>query len=174
MDKTRETEQYLPYATDFILAPGEDLKKLSTKALNHRIKYLRELVIISHKNGYKPPKNIVAELNELIAIKKVKPMENEKIKAIVKEAIDEERKERSKQIRQAILDALLSGTIGALLFVAAVIVIVTFFGATSFISGIAVTTFAIIDAFLINSLLQLNYETNQEIERLNKILKQVK
>ena len=101
-------------------------------------------------------------------------MENEKIKALVKEAIDEERKERSKQIRQAILDALLSGTIGALLFVAAVIVIVTFFGATSFISGIAVTTFAIIDAFLINSLLQLNYETNQEIERLNKMLKQVK
>ena len=70
MDKTRETEQYLPYATDFILAPGEDLKKLSTKALNHRIKYLRELVIISHKNGYKPPKNIVEELNELIAIRK--------------------------------------------------------------------------------------------------------
>ena len=70
MDKTRETEQYLPYGTDFILAPGEDLKKLSTKALNHRIRYLRELIVISHKNGYKPPKNIVAELNELIAIKK--------------------------------------------------------------------------------------------------------
>ena len=70
MDKTRETEQYLPYATDFILAPGEDLKKLSTKALNHRIRYLRELIVISHKNGYKPPKTIVEELNELIAIKK--------------------------------------------------------------------------------------------------------
>ena len=35
-----ETAQYLPYATDFLLASGEDLKKLSTKALNHRIKYL--------------------------------------------------------------------------------------------------------------------------------------
>ena len=70
MQMNKETEQYLPYAADFILAPSEDLKKLSTKALNHRIKYLRELVIISHKNGYKPPKNIVAELNELIAIKK--------------------------------------------------------------------------------------------------------
>ena len=70
MDKTRETEQYLPYGTDFILAPGEDLKKLSTKALNHRIRYLRELIVISHKNGYKPSKNIVEELNELIEIKK--------------------------------------------------------------------------------------------------------
>ena len=65
----REMEQYLPFPTHFLLAPDEDLKKLSTKALNHRIKYPRELVIISHKNGYKPPKNIVAELNELIAIK---------------------------------------------------------------------------------------------------------
>ena len=63
-------EQYLPFPTHFLLAPDEDLKQLDKKALSHRIKYLRELVIISHKNGYKPPKNIVAELNELIAIKK--------------------------------------------------------------------------------------------------------
>ena len=70
MAKTRETEQYLPYSIGILFTPEEDLKKLDKKALNHRIKYLRELVIISHKNGYKPPKNIVAELNELIAIKK--------------------------------------------------------------------------------------------------------
>ena len=70
MQMNKETEQYLPYATDFILAPGEDLKKLSTNALNHRIRYLRELILISRKNGSKPPKTIVKELNELIKIKK--------------------------------------------------------------------------------------------------------
>ena len=100
-------------------------------------------------------------------------MENEKIKALVKEAIEEERKERSKQIRQAILDPLLSGTIGALFFVAFLIFIVALFKAFPFMIGVAVAVLAIIDAFLINSLLQLNYEINQETERLNKILKQV-
>ena len=69
MSRLKE-EIELPYATDFILAPREDLKKLSTKALNHRIRYLRELIVISHKNGYKPPQTIVEELNELIALKK--------------------------------------------------------------------------------------------------------
>ena len=66
----KEMNQLIPYSIGILFTPEEDLKKLSTKALSHRIKYLRELVIISHKNGYKPPKNIVAELNELIAIKK--------------------------------------------------------------------------------------------------------
>ena len=42
----------------------------SNPRLKRRIKYLKEVILISHKNGYKPPKNIVAELNELIAIKK--------------------------------------------------------------------------------------------------------
>ena len=69
MYKLKE-EIELPYSTDFIFAPDEDPKELNKKALNHRIRYLRELILISHKNGYKPPKNIVAELNELIAIKK--------------------------------------------------------------------------------------------------------
>ena len=100
-------------------------------------------------------------------------MENEKIKALVKEAIEEDRKERSKQIRQAILDPLLSGTIGALFFVAFLIFIVALFGASLFMMGFAVAVLAIIDAFLINSLLQLNYEINQETERLDKKLKPV-
>ena len=65
-----EMNQLIPYSIGILFTPEEDLKKLSTKALNHRIRYLRELILISHKNGYKPPKNIVAELNELIAIKK--------------------------------------------------------------------------------------------------------
>ena len=38
--------------------------------LKRRIKYLKEVILISHKNRYKPPKNVVEELNELIAIKK--------------------------------------------------------------------------------------------------------
>ena len=65
-----EIAKLIPYAIGILFTPEEDLKKLDKKALSRRIKYLRELVIISHKNGYKPPKNIVAELNELIAIKK--------------------------------------------------------------------------------------------------------
>ena len=72
----REMEQYLPFPTHFLLAPDEDLKQLDKKALSRRIKYLRELVIISHKNGYKPPKNIVEELNELIKVKKGETHEN--------------------------------------------------------------------------------------------------
>ena len=60
----------LPYSVDLFFTLDKNTKKLNKKALSRRIKYLRELVIISHKNGYKPPKNIVAELNELIAIKK--------------------------------------------------------------------------------------------------------
>ena len=66
----KELNQLIPYSIGILFTPEEDLQKLSTKALNHRIRYLRELIVISHKNGYKPPKNIVAELNELIAIKK--------------------------------------------------------------------------------------------------------
>ena len=62
------TEKHLPYSIDFLLV--EDPKKLNPKALRRRIKYLRELITISHKNGYKPSKNIVEELNELIEIKK--------------------------------------------------------------------------------------------------------
>ena len=42
----------------------------SNPRLKHRIKYLKEVILISHKNRYKPPKNVVEELNELIAIKK--------------------------------------------------------------------------------------------------------
>ena len=100
-------------------------------------------------------------------------MENEKIKAIVKEAIEEERKERSKQIHGAILDSLFAGTIGALLFVAFLIFIVALFGASLFMMGFAVAVVAIICAFMINSMIQLNYQTNQEIERLDKKLKPV-
>ena len=42
----------------------------SNPRLKRRIKYLKEVILISHKNRYKPPKNVVEELNELIAIKK--------------------------------------------------------------------------------------------------------
>ena len=66
----KEMNQLIPYSIGILFTPEEDLKKLSTNALNHRIRYLRELILISHKNGYKPPKTIVKELNELIAIKK--------------------------------------------------------------------------------------------------------
>ena len=66
----KEMNQLIPYSIGILFTPEEDLKKLSTKALNHRIRYLRELIVISHKNGYKPPQTIVEELNELIALKK--------------------------------------------------------------------------------------------------------
>ena len=42
----------------------------SNPKLKRRIKYLKEVILISHKNRYKPPKNVVEELNKLIAIKK--------------------------------------------------------------------------------------------------------
>ena len=42
----------------------------SNPRLKRRIKYLKEVILISHKNRYKPPKTIVKELNELIKIKK--------------------------------------------------------------------------------------------------------
>ena len=42
----------------------------SNPRLKRRIKYLKEVILISHKNRYKPPKNVVEELNKLITIKK--------------------------------------------------------------------------------------------------------
>ena len=59
----------VPYGVGFFYALHTNPKKLN-KQLNRRIKYLKEVILISHKNRYKPPKNVVEELNELIAIKK--------------------------------------------------------------------------------------------------------
>ena len=80
----KEMNQLIPYSIGILFTPEEDLKKLSTNALNHRIRYLRELILISHKNGYKPPKNIVEELNELI---------NAKVEGLL-QLKEKERKER--------------------------------------------------------------------------------
>ena len=66
-----------PYAklgtaeSNLIASPGSRLKEeMAPHELRRRIKYLKEVILISHKNRYKPPKNVVEELNELIAIKK--------------------------------------------------------------------------------------------------------
>ena len=93
-------------------------------------------------------------------------MENEKIKAIVKEAIEEDRKERSRQVRMAISDSLFAGTIGALVFVATLLIIVVLFRAVPFMMGFTIAVVAIIDAFMIRGTIQLNYNTNYEIEEL--------
>ena len=70
-----EMDKLLPGAVGFLFAPDSEKptkikKRMAPHELRRRIKYLKEVILISHKNRYKPPKNVVEELNELIAIKK--------------------------------------------------------------------------------------------------------
>ena len=76
-------------------------------------------------------------------------MENEKIKALVKEAIEEERRERRQQILWLILESFLIGCIGAAVFIAGLAIILSQ-GAT-FGSGFGLGIFTIVDVFFIYS-----------------------
>ena len=98
-------------------------------------------------------------------------MENEKIKAIVKEAIEEERKERRKQMPKAILESLMLGSLGAVAFttvMSMVLRIILIQPRATFADGFVLGAFTIFDIFFIYRLVKWYYSPNQEIESLNE------
>ena len=102
-------------------------------------------------------------------------MKNEQIKALVKEAIEEDRKERSKQKATAILESFLMGSLGALGFIAAMSIIMQIIltqPQATFSAAFVFGAVTIVDILFIYHLVRWNYQTNQEIERLDKKLKQ--
>ena len=98
-------------------------------------------------------------------------MENEKIKALVKEAIEEDRKERSKQMAESILESFLMGCLGALVFIAAMSIIIQIIllqPQATFSAAFVFGAVTIVDILFIYYLVRWNYKTNQEIESLNE------
>ena len=93
-------------------------------------------------------------------------MADEHIKALIKEVIEKDRKERHKQMSRAILESFLLGALGGSVFIFGVSIILLH-GAT-FTSGFVLGAFAIFDVFLIYSLVKWNYKFNQEIKSLNE------
>ena len=79
-------------------------------------------------------------------------MENEKIKALVKEAIEEDRREHRKQILRLIVSSFLIGGSGALFFfwgLSGVIILITLFGLNNFIAGSFIGVIIGVDIWLI-------------------------
>ena len=99
-------------------------------------------------------------------------MKNEQIKVLIKEAIEEDRKERHKQMSDAILESLMLGSIGGFVFILGLSIILSQ-GAT-FASGLELEAFAIFDIFLIYGLVKWNYEFNQAIKSLDEERKRLK
>ena len=98
-------------------------------------------------------------------------MKNEQIKALVKEAIEEDRKERSKQKATAILESFLMGSLGALGFIAAMSIIMQIIltqPQATFSAAFVFGAVTIVDILFIYHLVRWNYKTNQEIESLNE------
>ncbi len=84
-------------------------------------------------------------------------MADEHIKALIKKAIEEDRKERHKQMSQAILKSFLIGGSGALFFfwgLSGVILLITLFGLNNFIAGSFVGVDIGIDIWLISYLVK--------------------
>ena len=75
-------------------------------------------------------------------------MENEKIKAIVKEAIEEERKNRYKIYLRTFLVAL-GGVLFFFWWLSGVILLITLFGLNNFIAGLFIGVIIGVDMWLI-------------------------
>ena len=99
-------------------------------------------------------------------------MKNEQIKTLIKEAIEEDRKERSKKVRMVISDSFLIGSIGGLLFIvltAIIIQIIQTHPQATFLAAFVFEAVTIIDMLFIHHLVRWNYQLNQEIEKLKQV-----
>lgn len=99
-------------------------------------------------------------------------MKNEQIKTLIKEAIEEDRKERSEQMHITILESFLMGSIGGLSFIvltAIIIWIIQTHPQATFLAAFVFGALTIIDVLLIHHFVKWNYQVNQEIEKLKQV-----